>query len=106
MQLANLVDQGTGYFTPAELAALAYTDEMTIRPRGIADLTFDNLRRHWTDPQIIEITAVAALFSAFNRINNALQVEPTLYPPSTVKKDTVRRDLRKPEDRTVPLKPT
>jgi alkylhydroperoxidase family enzyme len=53
---------------------------MTKRPEGVSGETFAELRRHWDDRQVVEIAAVAALFNSFNRFNNALGVEPTVYP--------------------------
>ena len=35
------------------------------------------LAEHWTAPQIVEITAVAALFNYFNRFAIALEVPVT-----------------------------
>ena len=45
-----------------------------------ADATFEELRRHWDERQIVEITATAALFNSFNRFNSALGVDLTVYP--------------------------
>ena len=41
------------------------------------DETFADLRAHWDDAQIVEITAVVALFNYFNRFANALHVPVT-----------------------------
>ncbi len=69
-------------FTPAERAAIAFAEELTKSPAGIADATFAELRRHWNERQIVEITATACLFNSFNRFNNALGVDLTVYPGS------------------------
>ena len=80
-QLAALQGEpAAGEFTPGEKAALAYAEEITREPRGVKDGTWEELRKHWDDRQVVEITAVAALFNSFNRFNNALDVEPTTYP--------------------------
>lgn len=80
-QLAALqAEPAAGEFSPAERAAIAYAEETTREPRGVADATWEELRKHWDERQIVEITAVAGLFNAFNRFNNALDVEPTVYP--------------------------
>lgn len=39
------------------------------------------LRRRWTEEQVVEIAAVAGLFNYFNRFNNALGVPPTEPSP-------------------------
>jgi alkylhydroperoxidase family enzyme len=38
---------------------------------------FDELSSHWQSAQVVEITAVIALFNYFNRFANALEVPPT-----------------------------
>jgi alkylhydroperoxidase family enzyme len=75
-----LLDSGSAEFAPAERAAVQYAEELTKNPKGVSEATFLELRRHWNERQIVEITAVACLFNAFNRFNNALGVDLTVYP--------------------------
>ena len=77
-----LLDSGNAEFTPAEQAAIAFGEELTRNPAGVSDATFAELRQHWNERQIVEITAVACLFNSFNRFNNALGVDLTVYPKS------------------------
>jgi uncharacterized peroxidase-related enzyme len=79
-QVSCLTDASTATFTPAERAAIAYGEELTRSPQGVSDATFAELRKHWNERQIVEITAVAAMFNSFNRFNNALGVDLTVYP--------------------------
>ena len=81
-QIACLLDSGTAEFTPAEKAAVAFGEELTRHPEGVSDATFAELRKHWSERQIVEIAAVACLFNSFNRFNNALGVDLTVYPKS------------------------
>ena len=46
------------------------------RPWGIQDQVFNELRRHFSERQIVELTARIALCGLFNRFNDALQIEP------------------------------
>ncbi|MDB4948906.1 MAG: transposase [Gemmatimonadetes bacterium] len=62
-------------FTPAERAALAYADEVTQVGGRPGDDTFAELRRHFNDAQIVELTAALAAEAFFNRMNAALGVE-------------------------------
>ena len=41
------------------------------------DATFARLAEYWNEPQIVEITAVAALFNYFNRFAESLDIPPT-----------------------------
>ncbi len=79
-QVNCLTNGGDATFPDAEGAAIAYAEELTRNPEAVSDSTYENLRAHWNERQIVEITAVAGLFNYFNRFNNALQMEPTVYP--------------------------
>jgi alkylhydroperoxidase family enzyme len=81
-QVACLQDQGSAEFTPAEKAALGFAEALTRDPSGVPDPVFAELRRHWEPRQIVELTATACLFNSFNRFNNALGVDLTVYPKS------------------------
>jgi alkylhydroperoxidase family enzyme len=64
-------------FTEAEKAALAVAEALTWDPTGLARRLWDDLRRHYSDEQIIEIICSIGLFNYFNRLNNALEIEVT-----------------------------
>jgi alkylhydroperoxidase family enzyme len=76
------MDSGNAEFIPSERAAVAFAGELTNVPQGVSEATFAELRKHWNERQIVEITAVACLFNSFNRFNNALDVDLTVYPGS------------------------
>lgn len=44
------------------------------RPWGIRDKVFEDLRRHFTEQQIVELTLRVSLCSLFNQFNEALQI--------------------------------
>lgn len=46
------------------------------RPWGIRDQVFEELRAHFSERQIVELTARVGLCGLFNRLNDALQIEP------------------------------
>ncbi len=62
-------------FTAPERAALRYTSESTQVPVVVADETFAELRRHFNERQIVELTFAVAIESFFNRVNAPLGVE-------------------------------
>ena len=53
------------HFSPAEKAALAYTEEVT-RTRNASDAVFAALREHFDDTQIVELTWLNAIGNYFN----------------------------------------
>jgi alkylhydroperoxidase family enzyme len=68
---------GLGIFEPAWLAAFRYADAMTVSGHAVTDALYGELARHWSSPEIVEITMVVGLFAYFNRFNDALRVEVT-----------------------------
>ncbi len=71
------MDYEKGPFDEAEKAALAYAEQLTLDPHGIDDALFARLRAHYDEGEIVEISAMAGLFNYFNRVNDALRMEPT-----------------------------
>lgn len=67
----------SGPFSDAEKAALRYARQLTLDPHAIDDETFRRLRTYYDDGEIVEISAMAGLFNYFNRVNDALHMEPT-----------------------------
>jgi AhpD family alkylhydroperoxidase len=61
-------------FTPAERAALGYVEEVT-RTKHASDETFAELRRHFDDRAIVQITWLCAVENYFNLINLPLGIE-------------------------------
>jgi AhpD family alkylhydroperoxidase len=61
-------------FTAAERAALAYVEEVS-QTKSASDATFEELRRHFSDQQIAEITLLNAFENYYNLINRPLGIE-------------------------------
>lgn len=76
--MAALQGQGKADFTAAERAAITYAESLT--RNAVPDGVFAELRRHWSDRAIVEITAVACAFNFTNRFNTALDTDVTAYP--------------------------
>jgi alkylhydroperoxidase family enzyme len=63
------------HYSPAERAALAYAEAMTITGQKVTDELFAEARRHFSEPQIVELTAAVALENFRSKFNVALGVE-------------------------------
>jgi alkylhydroperoxidase family enzyme len=61
-------------FSARERAALAYVEEAT-RHKRVSDATFDELRKHFSEREIVEITWLNALHNFYNLINMPLEIE-------------------------------
>jgi alkylhydroperoxidase family enzyme len=61
-------------FAPAELALLRMADAMADTPSNISDELYQELRRHFSDEQLIEFAATAALENYRARSNRVFDV--------------------------------
>ena len=59
-------------FTDAEKAALKYAHAAASIPNAVEDEIAAELHKHWEDDDIVEITAVIALFGYLNRWNDSM----------------------------------
>jgi alkylhydroperoxidase family enzyme len=62
-------------FSPAERTALEYAERITYTDRQVDDALFAELKKHFTEAQIVELTAVIALENFRSKFNPTLGVE-------------------------------
>jgi alkylhydroperoxidase family enzyme len=62
-------------FSDLERVALAYAERMTYTGRKVDDALFGRLKEHFSEPQIVELTAAIALENFRSKFNPALGVE-------------------------------
>jgi 4-carboxymuconolactone decarboxylase len=62
-------------FSPRERAALAYADAIT-RDVQVPDPVFDELKRHFTERQIVELTVLIGAYNMQTRVLCALRIDP------------------------------
>lgn len=77
-QIAALADHGTAtspLFTAAQCAALAWTDAMT-RDIEVPDALHAELKRHFNDQAVVEISVLAGAYNMHTRVARALRIEP------------------------------
>jgi len=70
----------SGPFTEKEKAGFRYADLLHSSGHAINDAAFADLTAHFTTEEIVELTAVAAAFEFFPRINTALRIPVTPLP--------------------------
>lgn len=59
-------------YTEAERVALDFAIAAASQPNDVSDELFERMKRHWTEGQIVEITATVALFGFLNRWNDTM----------------------------------
>jgi alkylhydroperoxidase family enzyme len=62
-------------FSEPERVALDYAERMTITGQKVDDELFARLKRHYTEKQIVELSAAIALENFRSKLNPALGVE-------------------------------
>ena len=62
-------------FDEAERAALEYAEAMTITGRRVSDEQFTRVRTHFSEAQVVELTAAVALENFRSKFNVALGIE-------------------------------
>lgn len=72
-KLGAIADYATSpLFSEAERVALDFALASASVPNGVTDAQFAELRKHWSEGQIVEILGVIGLFGFFNRWNDSL----------------------------------
>lgn len=64
-------------FSDAEKQAINLAEAMTLRSLEYSAQEMTDLRRFYSEGEIVELLAAIGLFNYFNRFNNLLQMEPT-----------------------------
>jgi alkylhydroperoxidase family enzyme len=65
----------TDVFSEPERAALEYAERVTYTDQSVGDELFARLKQHYTEPQIVELTAAIALENFRSKFNPTLGVE-------------------------------
>lgn len=64
--------ENSEYFTEAERAALRLARDAAVVPNAVGPEHFADLRKHYSDRQIVAMLAVISLAGWFNRWNNSI----------------------------------
>jgi uncharacterized peroxidase-related enzyme len=67
-------------FTPAERAALRVAERAGGVPNEVTDADFDELKKHYSSEQIIDLVAIIAMFGFLNRWNDTMATELESQP--------------------------
>jgi 4-carboxymuconolactone decarboxylase len=79
-QLTDLADfEHSDAFSELEKAVLRFATDLTLTPVEVPDDVFDSLRPHFTQEQLVELTAAIAWENFRARFNRAFAVEAEGY---------------------------
>ncbi|HHM2297738.1 TPA: carboxymuconolactone decarboxylase family protein [Legionella anisa] len=68
--------QQSSLFSNAEKAALQYAEQMTYANQQVDEDCFNELKRHFDENAIVELTALIAFQNMSSKFNSALDIEP------------------------------
>jgi len=65
-------------FDPKEKAVILYADRLTRGAACVRDAALQDLRTHFSEDQIVELTLVVCIANFTNRFNDGLRLEPDI----------------------------
>ena len=75
-KLAELADwRNSRAFSELERVALEYAERITYTDQKVDDALFERVQRHFSEPQIVELTAAVALENFRSKFNPTLGIE-------------------------------
>lgn len=78
------LDPEQGPFTPAERLGFAYAGRIRQSAAAVDDDFFETLRQHFTEPQIVELTATVTALIFLTRFIDTLRIPTTSLPNQAV----------------------
>ncbi len=72
--VANILEPQVPGFDEVDMLVRDYAVQVTNNFQYIRDQIFDDLRKHFSEEQIVELTLRTALCGFFNRFNDAMQI--------------------------------
>jgi len=77
------------HLAPREKAAVLWAEHVTKNTARTRDDVYDELRRYFSEPEIIELTLICGFFNMFNRFMDSLKIPVEL--PDEV--DKIKRSV-------------
>jgi alkylhydroperoxidase family enzyme len=62
-------------FTPREAAAISLVDRIVVDPHSVDDATFAELRKYFSDDEIIELVCASSLFTWAGTLNTVVRLD-------------------------------
>ncbi|HEY7677310.1 MAG TPA: hypothetical protein VIG69_09575 [Candidatus Methylomirabilis sp.] len=69
------------HFTAREKAALEYAEQVTRASAEVSEALFEGIRRHFTEPEIVELTATIAVENFRSKFNAPLKIAAQGFCP-------------------------
>jgi alkylhydroperoxidase family enzyme len=73
-ELASVDDFEQADFTPAENAVLRFTNAFYADHRKVPDAVWDDLKRHYTEPEVIELAWTISAYIMLGKLIHAFRI--------------------------------
>ena len=75
-KIAAIDDETSDLITPRERVALRFAEKLAVDHRKVDDALWAELRRHFSEAEVIELVANATLFIGWGRFNEIIGIDP------------------------------
>jgi alkylhydroperoxidase family enzyme len=75
-KIAAINDESSDLLSPRERAALRFAEKLAADHHNVDDALWSEMRRHFSEAEIIELVAHTTLYIGFGRFNEIVGLEP------------------------------
>ncbi len=76
-KIAAIDDETSNLLSPRERAALRFAERLAVDHHKVDDALWAEMRRHFSEAEIIELVAHTTLYIGFGRFNEIIGLEPS-----------------------------
>ena len=76
-KIAAIEDETSDLLSPRERAALRFAERLAVDHHKVDDALWAEMRRHFSEAEIIELVAHTTLYIGFGRFNEIIGLEPS-----------------------------
>lgn len=76
-KIAAIDDETSDLLSPRERAALGFAERLAVDHHKVDDALWAEMRRHFSEAEIIELVAHTTLYIGFGRFNEIIGLEPS-----------------------------
>ena len=76
-KIAAIDDETSDLLSPRERVALRFAEKLAVDHHKVDDALWDELRRHFSEAEIVELVAHTTIYVGFGRFNDIVGIDPT-----------------------------
>ena len=75
-KIAAIDDETSDLLSPRERTAIRFAEKLAVDHHKIDDAFWTELRRHFSEAEIVELVAHATIYIGFGRFNDVVGIDP------------------------------